>query len=70
MSKVLAPEVEEDMSRPEPISLVLAEARLHQFRRASRTDLDHAPGAGGTATLDFRAQIPACPQLLHVVAWA
>ena len=47
---------------------VLAEARLHQLRRAGGPDRHHAPGAGGAAALDLRAPLPARPELLHVAA--
>ena len=49
---------------------VLAEARLHQLRRADRADRDHAPGAGRAAALDLRGPLPARAQLLHGAAGA
>src|SRR5207249_1561732 len=49
---------------------LLAEARLHQFRRSNRADRDHAPGSGRAETLDLREAIPARAQLLHGAAGA
>ena len=40
------------------------------FGGPARADRDHAPGAGRAPTLDFRAPLPACPQLLHGAAGA
>ena len=47
---------------------VLAQARLHQLRRAGRADRDHAPRTGGAEALDLGAALPACAQLLHALA--
>src|SRR5512139_3941958 len=46
--------------------LVLAQARFHQFRRPRRANRHHASGFGGKETLDFRASLSACTELLHV----
>ena len=43
----------------------LAEARLHQFWWAGRTDRHHASGVGGTKALDLRTPLSARTQLLH-----
>ena len=51
----------------EALSL-LAEARLHQLRRAGRADRDHAQRAGRAPALDQRAALPARAQLLHAAA--
>ena len=47
---------------------LLAQARLHQLRRAGRADRDHARRAGGAPALDQRAPLPARAQLLHAAA--
>ena len=47
---------------------VLAQARLHQLRRAGRPDRDHASRAGRAEALDLRAALPACAELLHAAA--
>jgi hypothetical protein len=47
---------------------MVAEAGLHQLRRAGRADRHHAPGTGGEAALDLRAALPARAELLHGAA--
>jgi len=49
---------------------LLAQARLHQLRRAGRTDFDEAPRAGREAGLDLRAPLSARAQLLRAAARA
>src|SRR4030066_403027 len=44
--------------------LVLAQARLRQFRRTDRTNRDDAPGSGGAAALAPGESPPASIQLL------
>src|SRR5213078_754253 len=47
---------------------LLAEARVHQFRRARGSDRGDAPGAGGAHALDLGTPLPARAQLLHGAA--
>ena len=47
---------------------LVAEARLHQLRRAGRADRRHAPGAGRAAPLDLGTPLPARARLLHGAA--
>ena len=47
---------------------LLAEARIHQLRRADRADRDHARGAGGKEALDQRGALSSRAELLHVAA--
>src|SRR4051812_6536225 len=47
---------------------LLAEAGLHQLRRADRADCDHAHGAGRKEKMDRRGAFPACAEFLHAVA--
>ena len=47
---------------------LLAEAGLHQLRRAGRADRHHAHRTGRAAPLDQRAAFPACAELLHAAA--
>ena len=49
---------------------LLAEARLHQLRRAGRADRHHAQRTGRTPPLDQREAFPACAELLHAAARA
>src|SRR5687768_16382023 len=51
-----------DVRRGAPL---LAEARVHQLRRADWTDRDHAPGAGREEALDQRGPLSPRAQLLH-----
>src|SRR3569833_1489597 len=47
---------------------LLAQARVHQLRRARRSNRDHAQRTRRAPALDQRTALSACPQLLHGAA--